>query len=258
MIHGYSPRMMYRSNMMKIYLPFDAVAKNVTVMSELDLGHQRNCALTILESIAGKAKGWRWHPGVRMWYGQEYLLAHIAYATNEEWATQVALSNEEPRKSMDGLVKTYHQVLYNLGFTAKELVTMPTELPWWWGHKRFHEGEKAMLLRHDPDWYGQFFPKVDNGLCEWWPRQEKDQFIYGPQMGPNGDYDEYHLDDKPIYKAVHSMTDKDFAHHANTYHNLLPDLKTPISATEPIMPSLKALHDRFHQKRVYTTHDHTA
>jgi hypothetical protein len=212
--------------------------------------------LTILETIASKGKGWKWHPGVTMWAGSEELLAYIAVNVNEEWAQQVATSRGETRASMNGLVKQYHEQLEAMGFDLKELKSL-VKTPWWWGHERFHEGEKSMLLRHDPEWYGQFFPKTPNNLCEWWPRLKKNEWVYGPHMGPNGDYTEYHIYDKPIYRAARVLSNADFAHHANVYHNLLPDIKTPIDAKEPIMASLRVLHDRFHQKRVYHSHDHS-
>jgi hypothetical protein len=243
---------------MKIYLPFDNVDKNVLVLSEHDLGHQRNCCLTILESLAS-GKGWTWHPGVNMWYGSEQLLAQIAYKINEEWAQQSAISLGEERRAFNGLVKVYHQILTDLGFDIRTIIAITPDTPWWWGHQRFHQGEKSMLVRHDPEWYRQFFPKMDNTLCEWWPRFSKDKWVYGPHIGPTGDCAEYELDDKPILRPVRGMSKKEFAAHANRYHNLLGSgNKMRISDNEPIMDSLRVLHDRFHQKRLYQTHDHVS
>lgn len=242
---------------MKIYLPFANVGKNVLVLSEPDLGHQRNCCLTILETIAGKGKGWQWHPGVNMWYGSEYLLGYIAYLTNEEWAQQSAMSAGEERKAFNGLVKKYHDEMANLGFDIKQITKPPDVMPWWWGNKRFHEGERSMLVRHNMEWYRQFFPNDPNDLCEWWPRMHQDEWVYGPHISPNGDYADYYIDDIPILKPVRSMDAKQFAHHANVFHNLLgKENKTPIDSKEAILDSLKALHDRYHQKRTYQTHEH--
>ncbi len=243
---------------MKIYLPFNNVGKNLLVLSEYDLGHQRNCALTILETVAGKGKGWAWHPGVNMWLGGEFLLAHIAYKVNQEWAEQTAMSAGEEVKSYAGLVKAYQSSLADLGFNLRDISTPPDKMPWWWGNERFHQGEASLLVRHDAEWYRQFFPKTENDLCEWWPRYTPDQWVYGPQIGPNGDYSEYFVDEKPIYKAVRNMSFSDFAAHSNRYHNLLGSKsKEPIGKRdEAIGDSLRSLHDRFHQKRTYHTHDH--
>src|SRR5262252_695619 len=71
--------------MMRIYLPFDDIKANISVLSEEDLGKQRNCAMTILDTIANRSKGWQWHPGVMMWVGYEELLGIIARRINEEW-----------------------------------------------------------------------------------------------------------------------------------------------------------------------------
>jgi hypothetical protein len=170
--------------MMQIYIPGPTIAKNIAVLTEKDLNDQRSNALTILEAIAGKGKGWLWHPGVTMWIGSEDLLGHIAVKLNEEWAQQVATSKGEPRSAYNGMVKQYHDCLALLGFTPKLAFMPPKTLPWWWGHKRFHRGERAILLRHDKEWYRQFFPNTDSSLCEWWPRPgKKDEWVYGPQMG---------------------------------------------------------------------------
>src|SRR5215831_4365088 len=174
---------------MKIYLPYPSVRKNMLVLSEKDLNHQRNCAITILESIAGKSKGWKWHPGVNMWWGSEHLLGHIAWSINEEWAQQVATSQGySTTKAIDSLIKTYHGQLRDLGFDLNQIQSMPGILPWWWGHKRFHMGERSALLHLDRTWYSQFFKDVDGTLVEWWPRFDKDKFVYGPHVGPDGDF----------------------------------------------------------------------
>jgi hypothetical protein len=242
--------------MMQIYLPFPNIETNLGIMTESDLGHQRNCALTILESLSGKAKGWMWHPGVTMWAGNADLLAHIAVGINHKWCEAI---NGEPyttEAGIRGLSKTYIGQLTALGFKNNVLYVEPKVKPWWWGHDRFHKGNQATLVRHDRGWYGQLF-KVDSGLCEWWPQPNEDQWVYGPQMGPDGDYAQYHLYDKPILDPVRRMSDDAFAHHANVFHNLMgKDWNRPISPKDTTLSTLRLLHDRFHQKRVYTTHDH--
>lgn len=192
-----------------------------------------------------------------MWWGSETLLAHIAITINEEWAQQLATTKNEPRASFNGLVKAYEESLVNLGFKLRGIKpSVGYANPWWWGDKRYHQGEQAALVRHDSDWYRQFFPDVDAGLCEWWPRKDKGKFVYGPHIGPNGDFDDYHIDDTPILKRVRSMSNEDFAHHANVYHNLMPDLHEEIKPKDVTIGPLRSLHDRFHQKRIYHSHEH--
>jgi hypothetical protein len=248
-----TPRLTLHSDMLKVYLPTAEVTKNVALFDELDLIHQRNCAMTILKAISGRTDGWLWHPSVTMWVGNEQLLAHIAHAVNEEWAQQVASAKGETRQSMTSIVAKYWDEMRDLGFKIAEIKYQPADRPWWWGNKKFHRCERSALLRRNKDWYGQFFIKTPNDLCEMWPKATiKDDWIVGPEK-PDG---LFQIHKHPIFKAAKRMPDAEFAEHANKFHNLMPDSRTPITAREPIIDLLRVLHDRFHTKTVYKTHDH--
>jgi hypothetical protein len=231
--------------MMRIFTPYDDIKLNTTCLSEDDLTIQRNNAMTILETIGGKAKGWQWHPGVTMWITSDDLLACIAHSVNMEWC---AVNND-----VDSLAVEYNKTLKLMGYSL--LPTSQLKFPWWWGHKKFHESNRAAMIRRNREWYGGLFANDDPGICDWWPRVDTDRWTYGPQPSPDGKFD-YIIDGKPVFQTAREMLDTEFARHANTFHNLLPDIKTPISSDDPGLSLLKAFHDRFHQKRVYDTHDH--
>jgi hypothetical protein len=243
--------------MLQIYLPSSNIDKNNAVLAEDDLNHQRNAAVTILQTIASvDQRKWLWHPGVSMWIGSEDLLAHIAITINEEWAQQVAASHGETRMSMNGLVKQYHECLAELGFIPKYLVTRPEPLPWWWFNKQFHACQRAMIMRHNDGWYTQFFPKTRRDLRDCWPiATAKNKFVMGPEINDGGPI-EYAIHNRPLFKQARNMSNAEFADHANGMHNLMPDMHIEFSASDPTLNLMRILHDRFHQKRAYQTHDH--
>jgi hypothetical protein len=238
---------------MQIYLPFTKIKLNVSILNELDLLHQRAVALTVAETITGQGKGWQWHPGVTMWLDNEPLLGHIALALDEEWARRSQTDERMTPAGVRGLSKDYQLRINELGMAK---LSAPPPMPWWWGVKRFHDGNQSELIRHEPNWYGQLFKKTPNDLCEWWPRKEQNKWVYGPQRGPNGDFAEYFINEVPIYQSVRKMSDHDFVTHANRFHNLTPDSKGGVSIKTPTLEVLRAMHDMFHNKRVYSTHDH--
>ena len=238
--------------MMQVYLPFPELKLINMTLSPDDLNHQRNVTLTIVETFLGDAKGWLWHPGVTMWLGHHELLGHIGYLINDEWAKRLADDERCGPAGANGLKKQYEIQLQELGL--RRLAKPPAELPWWWGHKRFHEGNKSALIRHDPMWYGALYNGVANDLCDWWPRVKPDTWVYGPQKGPNGDYAEYFINEKPIMNSARRMDASEFVTHANRYHNLASGKELTVKT--PTLDILRAMHDRFHQQRVYSTHDH--
>jgi hypothetical protein len=238
--------------MMQVYLPYPKLKLVNMTLATSDLTHQRNVIAAIAESLLGNAKGWTWHPGVTMWLGSFELLGHIGYLANDEWAKRLAEDDKCGPGGAKQLKLDYEAQLKALNLLR--LSKPPDPMPWWWGYKRFHEGNKSALIRHDPLWYGSLYTDVANDLCDWWPRQTPDTWVYGPQRGPNGDYAEYFLNEKPILESVRRMNAHDFAAHANRYHNLTPG--DELTVKTPTLDILRAMHDRFHQKKVYSTHDH--
>jgi hypothetical protein len=238
--------------MMQIYLPTPKLTTNAAILHDLDMLAQRNVGLTILESLAGKAKGWYWHPGITMWVGHEPLLAMALVLINDQFIERESKQVRNGPSGAKQLGRDYLMKLSELGFGR--LSAPPNDMPWWWGNKRFHDGNKSVLIRRNEYWYGRLFKHTPNNLCDWWPRQNQDKWIYGPQLGPNGDYSEYFINDVPVLDNVRRMNNHEFAAHANRYHNLM-DGQTITDKTATI-DLLRTMHDRFHQKRFYSTHDH--
>lgn len=234
---------------MRIYLPMTDIKMNIVMLSDADLTIQRNNAVTILETLRGKNKGWQWHPGVTMWIGHDDLLAKIAHELNQEW-----IGVNFDVDGIMGIGEKYEKRLKDMGYTRTYSTVLPP-LPWWWGHQKFHDSNKAAMLRHDPAWYGELIKNARDDICDWWPRIDKDTWLYGPQPSPDGKFD-YIVDGKSIFAEAKKMSHVEFAIHANMYHNLMPDITTPIRPDDPSLDLMMTVHDRFHQVRVYSTHDH--
>jgi hypothetical protein len=242
---------------MRIYTPYNSVKLNAAVLDEKTLGGQCNSSITILETLRGRSKGWQWHPGVTMWQGYEDLLVDHAVGFIKTWT---APPMNHPDLWTPKLAKLGYFRQIDL-LTKTRYVRMPKQsldMPWWWGNQMFHMSNQSALLRIEPDWYDKFLV-VPNDICDWWPLAEEGKFKYGPQPAPGDAGFGYIVDGKPVYKQAKAMTNAEFADHANAYHNLTPDLKAGIARnmSDEMRSLFVALHDRFHQLRVYQTHDHT-
>jgi len=229
---------------MQTYLPYTDLKINAAVLHEKDLGHQINTGMTILETLKDKQRGWQWHPGFKMWRSNEDLLAQYISRMLYEWKD-------------NGFTDTFrvHERFALLGLDDRAIIVRKIDKPWWWGVKRFHAGQQASLMRHDPRWYGKIFTNTSPGLCEWWPTETEGHFIYGPQPSPDGKFD-YIVDGHPMFLEVKRMNDHDFMVHANTFHRLVKSNKPWTMRDAHMFGTLKALHDRFHSLRPYTTHEH--
>jgi hypothetical protein len=229
---------------MQTYLPYSDQKINAAALSEKDLGHQINAAMTILETNKKIKKGWQWHPGIKMWIGHDDFLAQYIARMLFEWKVQ-------------GWTDTFkvHDRMIKMGYHEQAIIARKIDPPWWWGVKRFHAGQKASLLRHDREWYGRLFTNISAGLCEWWPVQTEGNFIYGPQPAPDGRFD-YILDGKPMFPEVSKMSDNVFMRHANTFHRLMKSDEPLTSRDQHLFGSLRAHHDRLHTLRTYDTHGH--
>jgi Pyrimidine dimer DNA glycosylase len=234
---------------MQVFVPLPDAKMNIKVLTEDMVGPQCAIATTILKTLKGKDKGWQWHPGVKMWVGNDKFLAQYTFRLIDEWKRL-------------GYPDHYTSVVVALGYMKFSM--MPVTTPWWWGHGKFHASNQSAMVRQNPDWYGRIFKKANPGMCEWWPLPEEGQFVFGPQPSPmngNNKYEgrfDYLVDGHPIYNDAKAMLDKEFIRHANQFHNLTPDIKGGIRDNEPtqVLNVLRALHDRFHTQRVYTSHDH--
>lgn len=218
--------------MLQVYMPFEDPALNIKVLHEDMVVSQCNVATTILKTLKGNSKGWEWHPGVRMWSGNEEYLAQYIYRLVRECTRTFDFPD------------LYSIHVLALGYPKRSM--MPEPPPWWMGDKRYHLGVMAQMIRQNPDWYGRIFKAVDPKTEQMWPLPEVDKFTKGPFNGH-------------VYMASRSMEDRDFIEHANKFHNLSPDIKGGIRKNEnpQLLSLLRALHDRFHIQRVYNSHDHS-
>jgi hypothetical protein len=224
--------------MMQIYLPFSDFKINIKMLDEVTLGRQCNVATAFLEDIKKNKEQPKWQPGLAMWITHDTFLGFYAHRLFAEWKVL-------------GYPDLWSSKVTALGYL--KLSQQPRK-PWWWGHARFHESNKATLLRLDPQWYGRFLKNVDMADVPWWPRPQPNKWIRGPKQndGP------FLISGKPVFNSVDAMNDQDFIAHANLFHSLTPDMPNGIRDNESpqLLTLLKTLHDRFHVQRVYTSHDH--
>jgi hypothetical protein len=118
------------------------------------LGKQRVECKQILNALLGRSKGWRNHPATSMWRGYEQALCKYGAVICDEWIR---------RGYKDSLFPFFMDLWAELGDEDYP------ENPPWLGNEDFHAAHKSVLLRKDPEYYGQFNWSVPNNLEYIWP-----------------------------------------------------------------------------------------
>jgi hypothetical protein len=224
--------------MLQIYQPYPDINVNVKILDEITLNKQCHAVSTILRTLTSMRGGWQWNPAITMWIGHDAFLGHYGHRLIAEW------------KAL-GYPDHWTPTLVGLGYIKTPSVPA---LPWWWGHQGFHDYNKAVLLKRSPDWYEQFFTGVKQDAIGWWPTITPGEFIRGPKSaaGP------FLIEKHPVFDGVFDMSNEEFIGHANSFHNLTPDMKGGLSPKDnaQFLQLVRILHDRFHLGRAYTSHDH--
>ena len=162
---------------MQTFLVDYVLLQNFQYLDNKRLGKQRVECLQILNTLAGKTKGWRHHPAVLMWAGHEDLLKLYMDRCILEWERRgfknnMALNYEwETPKNLRVIKDT------QTGFIISDRVSCksgPFVPPQWWGDHRILVSHRANLYRKDPVHYGQFkwhghSPEVWKMKPYYWP-----------------------------------------------------------------------------------------
>jgi len=143
---------------------------NAAYLDNKRLGKQRVECLQILNTLAGKTKGWRHHPAVLMWVGHEDLLKVYMDYVLVEWISRgfknTILFNHPGRT-----VSRHGDVLREHWMAARN------RAPDWWGDERILASHRSNLLRKDPEWYGDFGWKEPSNLPYYWPVTKEDLIV---------------------------------------------------------------------------------
>jgi len=141
---------------MQTFLPFESYIESAKALDSKRLGKQRVEALQILQVLLGRTKGWRSHPAVKMWRGEELSLCEYGVHICLEWRR---------RGYKDSMLPVFKSIRRNL---QSGLVMSYFRFKPWWLDDAFCEAHRSNLVRKDPEFYGKKF-NVSPDLPYVWP-----------------------------------------------------------------------------------------
>lgn len=144
------------------FRPYADHARSARVLDDKRLGKQRVEAMQIMSAmmakLTGETGGWTNHPIVNMWAGLDnpYIdhacgqlhlrdLLDYYYACRDEWRSRGF------KHQMDYKILPFSMIIQFTGPWQAD-----HQLPWTSADEKRH---KQILLRKDPDWYGQFWKR---------------------------------------------------------------------------------------------------
>jgi hypothetical protein len=139
---------------MQTYLPYVDYVKSLESLDSKRLGNQRREALQVLRTLCGLSTGWKHHPVVRMWSGNEGSLCVYGLTACAVWRS---------RGYRDNLTKSFLEML--LWCPSGSFAS-----PDWLGSEEFHSSHRSALLSKHPQWYDQFGWDDPPRVCYFWPR----------------------------------------------------------------------------------------
>lgn len=133
------------------------MAQNAKNLDNKRLGKQRVEALTIATCLLEKENGWKNHPAVKMWKGNEnYLILEYLPAIFKEWKSR-GFKNEKCEN-------WYDKLLFFINNQIFILTLRPT-----WMIQDFIEAHRSNLIRKNPEHYKPLFPNTKENLPYIWP-----------------------------------------------------------------------------------------
>ena len=145
---------------MQTFLPYPSYRRSALVLDMKRLGKQRVEVKQILNALRKPHYGWKNHPAVRMWMGYEYALVYYGMEMCVAW---------RDRGYKDSLLPEFREMRDQI---AKELLDRGDALiayPKWINDYRIHTSHQSNLVRKDPDYYRDFFPRVPDDIPYYWP-----------------------------------------------------------------------------------------
>lgn len=143
---------------MQTFLPYPDFVESAGVLDNKRLGRQRMEVIEILDilhEVHNPTEGWRNHPSVQMWRKYEVSLCEFGLIVCEEWKARGNKDTAIPKLEA------------HLDWATSGNYRM--EKPPWFGNQEFHLGQKAHLIRLDPDFYWPKFPKISPNFPRVWP-----------------------------------------------------------------------------------------
>ena len=153
---------------MQTFLPFPNYFDCAKVLDAKRLGKQRVEAKQILDILTNHASPGRWknHPAVLMWKDYEMALAEYGMRMCNEWRMRGFKDNLLPYfTSMNQKLSKK----YNKQYMLRRGIGLLPITPWWMQQIDFHLSHQSNLVRKNPDFYRNFFPKVADNLPYLWP-----------------------------------------------------------------------------------------
>jgi hypothetical protein len=140
------------------FLPSPSFQETASILDQRRLGKQRVENLQIMKTLVTAKGSWVNHPAVHMWHGYEWALLEYQFAICYEWHVMRGFEDTCLRKTID----LFYSVPWF--FDNRDI------LPFWLGDEEFHYRHQSNLLRKDPEYYRDMFPKdVPHTLDYIWP-----------------------------------------------------------------------------------------
>jgi Pyrimidine dimer DNA glycosylase len=138
---------------MQTFLPYRSFPSAMRCLDYRRLGKQRVEAMQILNTLAGRSRGWRNHPAVLMWKGYEPSLRMYLRCAILEWKRR-------------GYVN-------NMKLPRRDLCSGRTPA---WITDDMIRSHRSNLLRKDRAYYSRFGWDVPNNLPYLWPKRYSSWF----------------------------------------------------------------------------------
>lgn len=145
---------------MQTFLPFENLKESAMCLDKKRCWKQVVEARQIIDVLEGKKVGWANHPAVKMWYNYEKYLKLYFDVFLEVCKTKHRINT-----------KYISYGMYGRTFDA-------SDVPWWFGKKKFHRSHRARLIEKDRDFYLPLFPNDEgyNYGKYWWPDMKTKTF----------------------------------------------------------------------------------
>ena len=153
---------------MQSFLPYAGFAESAVVLDPRRLGKQRVEALQILRGLTVERYGWRHHPAVKMWAGQEEALVRYGLEICRAW------TKLDRADTCELTLRRDLADACSVRCVRKQVeLDVAGDLPPWLGDNALHASHRSALLRKDPAYYGGPFNGPPD-LPYVWPSSDRE------------------------------------------------------------------------------------
>ena len=141
---------------MQTYLPSPDYHESASILDTKTLGKQRIDTLDIMRVLI-TGEGFKDSPAILIWQGYEASLLDYQYAVCFEWHIMRAYEDTCLKETID--------LFYKSPWLREDKST-----PWWLGLDELHLSHQSNLLKTNPEYYEDMFPKgLRDDLPYYWP-----------------------------------------------------------------------------------------